>query len=172
MRINSFMLKSHSDDRSQVIDRFEYHPNPGGIMLPRSGNDLVLDRILLKANGSRRRWSYRWSASWSYTFWRPIAAGLPMSASAEMPAGLAGAAEPIIGGDAGAMADESGGAPDLATLPPTGDLVEIRPRYPVDHDHRPLRPRADDPGRKARPGSCGRSLVVVAGPPCVAVAVG
>jgi len=125
VRINSFTLKSHSDDWSQVIDRFEYRPDPGGIMLPRSGQDLVFDRILLKANGDRRRWSYRWSASWTYTFWRPTAPGFPMAANAGMPAGQAGVAEPILGGDAGAMTDELAGAPNPTEATEAGDLVAI-----------------------------------------------
>ena len=75
VRLDSFTLTSHSPDWSTEIDRFEYRPNPGNVMLPRAGQDMRLNRVLLKANGTPASWSYRWAANWTYTFWRPSAPG-------------------------------------------------------------------------------------------------
>lgn len=82
VRLDSLTISSHTADWSTVVDRFEYRPNPGGLMAPRSGHDVRLNRLLLKANGNASAWTYRWSASWTYTFWRPSAAALPFSAEA------------------------------------------------------------------------------------------
>lgn len=79
VRLDALTVTSHSADWSAEIDRLEYRPNPGGIMAPRSGQDLRLNGILLKANGNYSAWSYRWALSWSYTFWRPSAAAFPLS---------------------------------------------------------------------------------------------
>lgn len=76
IRVNSFSLRSY-DPSGTEIDRFEFVPDPGGIMQPGlttrggSGDDLRFDGLLLKAHGTRRRWRYRWRANWSYTYWRP-----------------------------------------------------------------------------------------------------
>jgi subtilisin family serine protease len=78
VRINGFNIRSFGP--TGEIDRFEYRANPGGIMLPGlapgggSGHDLRVEGVLLKANGNRRGWSYRWSANWGYTYWRPSSA--------------------------------------------------------------------------------------------------
>ncbi|MEN9933523.1 MAG: hypothetical protein RLZZ387_102 [Chloroflexota bacterium] len=80
VRLNGLAVLSHNDDWTAEIDRFEYQPNPGGIMAPRSGHDIRLSNILLKANGTASGWSYRWSMSWGYTFWRPSSAALPLGA--------------------------------------------------------------------------------------------
>jgi hypothetical protein len=80
VRLDSLTLTSHNPSWTAEIDRFEYRPNPGGIMLPRSGQDVRLNSILLKANGNILSWSYRWSLQWSYTFWRPAAPTFPLSA--------------------------------------------------------------------------------------------
>jgi thermitase len=75
-RINGFNIRSY-DPTGAEIDRFEYQPNPGGTMLPGlapgggSGQDVQVEGVLLKANGTRNKWSYRWSAHWGYTYWRP-----------------------------------------------------------------------------------------------------
>jgi hypothetical protein len=77
VRVNSFTLRSY-DPSGREIDRFEYRPNPGGVMapgLPGPGGDLRFDGILLQAHGNRSRYSYRWRANWSYTFWRPSRPG-------------------------------------------------------------------------------------------------
>lgn len=79
IRINSFTLRSFSPTGAE-IDRFECRPNPGGVMLPGlapgggSGHDLRFEGLLLKANGDRQSYSYRWSANWSHIYWRPSAA--------------------------------------------------------------------------------------------------
>ena len=76
VRINSFNIRSYAPDGS-LIDRFDYRANPGGVMLPGlgvnggSGHDLRVQDVLLKANGNRQKYSYRWRTNWSYTYWRP-----------------------------------------------------------------------------------------------------
>ncbi|MBW4632195.1 MAG: S8 family serine peptidase [Iphinoe sp. HA4291-MV1] len=81
VRLDSLNVTSHNDDWTAEIDRFEYRPNPGGIMEPFTGQDVLFNGILLKANGTESGWSYRWSLSWTYTFWRPNAPGVPLSAN-------------------------------------------------------------------------------------------
>lgn len=85
IRINSFLLRSWNSEGGE-IDRFEYIANPGGVMLPGlsptggSGHDLKFQGVLLKANGNRSSWSYRYTANWSYTYWRPSEATTSVSA--------------------------------------------------------------------------------------------
>jgi hypothetical protein len=81
VRLDALTVTSHSADWSAEIDRLEYRPNPGGTMAPRSGQDLRLNGVLLKANGNYSSWSYRWALNWSYTFWRPSAPGFPLGAT-------------------------------------------------------------------------------------------
>jgi hypothetical protein len=81
VRLDALTVTSHTADWSAEIDRLEYRPNPGGIMAPRSGQDVRLNGILLKANGNAAAWSYRWALNWSYTFWRPGAPAFPLSAA-------------------------------------------------------------------------------------------
>ena len=81
VRLDALTVTSHTADWSTEIDRLEYRPNPGGIMAPRSGQDVRHNGILLKANGNASAWSYRWSLNWSYTFWRPGAPAFPLSAA-------------------------------------------------------------------------------------------
>ena len=79
VRINGFNIRSYAPNGSE-IDRFECRPNPSGVMLPGlspgggSGQDFRVQGVLLKANGNRRSWSYRWRANWGYTYWRPSSA--------------------------------------------------------------------------------------------------
>ena len=80
VRLDGLTIASHSPDGSTQVDRFEYRPNPGNVLAPRSTQDVRFNRVLLKANGNQSSWSYRWSMNWSYTFWRPGAPGLPLSA--------------------------------------------------------------------------------------------
>lgn len=80
VRLDGLTIASYSPDWSTQVDRFEYRPNPGNVLAPRSTQDVRFNRILLKANGNQSSWSYRWSMNWSYTFWRPGAPGLPLSA--------------------------------------------------------------------------------------------
>jgi len=79
VRLDALTVTSHNPTWTAEIDRFEYRPNPGGVMAPRSGQDVRLNRILLKANGNQASWSYRWALSWSYTFWRPGAPVFPLA---------------------------------------------------------------------------------------------
>lgn len=80
VRLDGLTVTSHTSNWTAEIDRLEYRPTPGGLMAPRSGNDVRLNRILLKANGNQSSWSYRWGLAWSYTFWRPAAPGFPLAA--------------------------------------------------------------------------------------------
>ncbi len=80
VRLDTLRITSHSADGTSEVDRFEYQPNPGGIMAPRSSQDVRFNHILLKANGNESNWNYRWALNWSYTFWRPNASGFPQVA--------------------------------------------------------------------------------------------
>jgi thermitase len=80
VRLDSLTLTSHNPTWTAEVDRFEYRPNPGNVLAPRSGQDVRLRRILLKANGNQSSWSYRWALNWTYTFWRPTAPALPLAA--------------------------------------------------------------------------------------------
>jgi thermitase len=80
VRLDSLTLTSHNPSWTAEIDRFEYRPNPGNVLAPRSGQDVRLRRILLKANGNQSGWSYRWALNWTYTFWRPTGPALPLAA--------------------------------------------------------------------------------------------
>jgi thermitase len=79
VRVDSFTLTSHTADGANEIDRFEYRPNPGDVLLPRSNQEVRFNQLLLKANGTPDAWSYRWAASWTYTFWRPSTPGFPLN---------------------------------------------------------------------------------------------
>ena len=84
LRLDSLVATSHNPSWTTEIDRFEYRPNPGGIMAPRSTNEVRLNRILLKANGNQSSWSYRWALAWTYTYWRPGAPSFPLSAESAL----------------------------------------------------------------------------------------
>lgn len=71
VQINSILLRSFTADWATEVDRIECVPNPGGIMQPFTGQDIRVRNILLKANGNRSSWSYRWGISYNYTYWRP-----------------------------------------------------------------------------------------------------
>jgi len=81
VRLDSLSIASHTPDWSSVVDRFDFAASPGGVMAPRSSADVKLSNILLRANGTQSSYQYRWSASWSYTFWRPSAAAFPFDGS-------------------------------------------------------------------------------------------
>jgi thermitase len=104
VRLSSVTLRSLNPSGTE-IDRFEYRPSPGGTMLPRAGHGVNFPRILLRANGRRASWSYRYTINWSYTFWRPSTPGLPLSTMAE-PQGAAeeGITRELTGSDAGGEA--------------------------------------------------------------------
>lgn len=129
VRLDALTISSNSPTGTEV-DRFEYRPNPGNVLAPRTGQDVRFNRILLRANGTKAAWSYRWAINWGYTFWRPSAPGFPLAAMAPEAAGL-GAGTPGEGGHAeGAM---DGPAPTAATAeaeihaaePDGGDRVTI-----------------------------------------------
>lgn len=80
VRLDALTITSHSPDWSTEVDRLEYRPNPGGLMRPRSSDDVRLNNVLLRANGNQSSWSYRWNLAWSYTYWQPSAPGLPLDA--------------------------------------------------------------------------------------------
>jgi hypothetical protein len=82
VRLDSLTLTSHTPDWAGEVDRFEYRPNPGNVLAPRASQDVRLNRILLRANGTSASWSYRWHLGWTYTFWRPSAPGLPLAPDA------------------------------------------------------------------------------------------
>ena len=91
IRVNGVSIRSY-DPSGAEVDRFEFRPDPGGRMRPGlaagggSGDDLRFDGLLLRAHGTRRSWSYRWRANWSYTYWRPSSpATTPADATPETP---------------------------------------------------------------------------------------
>lgn len=79
VRLNGLTFRSHSPTGG-LLDQFVFQPNPGPVMQPRSGHDVRFRGLLLRANGNRSSWSYRWSANWGYTYWRPSAPVLPLGA--------------------------------------------------------------------------------------------
>jgi subtilisin family serine protease len=84
IRLDALTITSLNSTGTAEIDRLEYRPNPGGVMAPRSSNDVRLNKVLLKANGNFSGWSYRWAMSWSYTFWRPSSPGFPLSGESQL----------------------------------------------------------------------------------------
>ena len=113
VRVDSFTLRSLTPDGSQEIDRFEYRPAHGPVLLPRSGQDVRFDGVLLRANGTPASWSYRWASSWTYTFWRPSAPGFPLAADrVSLDAAMAG---PAGRGDGRTGGERSGSAADGGT---------------------------------------------------------
>jgi hypothetical protein len=78
IRLDSLTINSHGPGGA-VIDKLEYKATPGGVMAPRSDNDVRLNNVLLKANGTHTGgWSTSWSLGWGYTFWRPSAPVFPL----------------------------------------------------------------------------------------------
>jgi thermitase len=91
VRVDSFTLTSLTPDGSSEIDRFEYRPESGTVLAPRSGQDVRFNGLLLKANGTPSSYSYRWASSWTYTFWRPSTPTSPLTAgTADLDAAMAG----------------------------------------------------------------------------------
>jgi subtilisin family serine protease len=81
VRLNNLTFRSHSTSGA-MLDHFEYRPNPGVVMGPRSSHQVRFNRLLLPANGNQSRWSYRWTMNWGYTYWRPNRPVFPLSADA------------------------------------------------------------------------------------------
>lgn len=128
VRLNSLNVTSHSPDWSAEIGRLEYRPNPGGVMRPRSSDDVRLNNVLLRANGNANSWSYRWALNWTYTFWRPSAPGFPLSASdmlAEAEGRSASGRAARGAGDSPTVAQPmpGRGAPDGVVMTAAGDGV-------------------------------------------------
>jgi subtilisin family serine protease len=103
VRINGLTFTSFNPTRTAEIDRFVYQPNPGSVLAPRSGEDVRLNGILLKANGNQSAWNYQWGASWGYTFWRPSSPGFPLSPTEVDAQGgvTVNSAKTVTGGDSG-----------------------------------------------------------------------
>ncbi|SDC96719.1 Serine protease, subtilisin family [Geodermatophilus telluris] len=108
VRVDSFTLRSLTADGTSELDRFEYRPAPGNVLLPRSGHEVRFNQLLFKANGTPQAWSYRWAASWTYTYWRPTAPGFPLTTGTvsldEAMAGPQGRGEGQLQGEAGGSA--------------------------------------------------------------------
>ncbi|MGY1763655.1 S8 family serine peptidase [Geodermatophilus sp. SYSU D00779] len=120
VRVDSFALTSLTPDGSSEIDRFEYRPESGTVLLPRSGQDIRFTGLLLKAHGTSSSWSHRWASSWTYTFWRPSTPVFPLTVGTAGPDGAMvgphGSGEGRSGGESGgsAPATRTGGAPTVA----------------------------------------------------------
>jgi subtilisin family serine protease len=134
VRLNSVTLTSHNPNWTAEIDRFEYVYNvANGTMAPFSGQDVQLKKILLKANGNQSGWSYRWALSWSYTFWRPSAPGLPLSAAALSEAeGIQVSGKSAKGGDSKRTASESSPSHNAALMQGNGMNGEMGDEITVD----------------------------------------
>lgn len=79
VRLNNLTFRSWAPDGT-VRDEFVFTGNPGPVMLARSGHDASFANLLLRANGNASSWSYRTTLNYGYTFWRPNAPILPLSA--------------------------------------------------------------------------------------------
>jgi thermitase len=111
VRLDKLTLRSHAPDGT-VMDQLDVALNPGGTMAPRTGQDAVVQGLLLRGNGNSSSWSYRWTASWSYTFWRPGAPALPLTA--ETPAGAGSSDERKMEGSDEGGTSERTAAPQAA----------------------------------------------------------
>lgn len=81
VRLDGLTVTSHNKAGTAELDRWEYRPNPGTVLAPRSGEDVGFHHILLKGIGSQSEgWSYHWATNWTYTFWRPSAPSFPLVA--------------------------------------------------------------------------------------------
>lgn len=80
VRLNGLTFRSHTPTGG-LLDQFIFQPNPGPVLQPRSGHEVRFRNVLLRANGNQSSWSFRWSANWGYTYWRPSAPVLPLGAS-------------------------------------------------------------------------------------------
>jgi hypothetical protein len=117
------------------LDRFEYRPNPGNVLAPRTSQDVRCNKVLLKAVGNQSSWSFQWALNWSYTFWRPSAPGLPLAAPEEITQSggvRAEAGRPIKGSRSGgsqptggAEHSSSNGQPGLSYPSEAGDVVAV-----------------------------------------------
>ncbi len=124
VRVDSFTLRSLTADGTGEVDRFEYRPTTGDILLPRSGQEVRFNQLLLKANGTPQAWSHRWAASWTYTYWRPSAPGFPLNAgTVSLDEAMAG---PRGQGEGQAGEGSSGSAPATQDGVATADGEAVR----------------------------------------------
>jgi hypothetical protein len=133
VRVDSFTLTSLTPNGSREIDRFDYRPTHGPVLLPRSGEDVRFNGVLLRANGTSASWSYRWAASWTYTFWRPSAPGFPLNAGhISLDEAMAG---PAGKGDGQSLGEQSGGSAstpqDADALSGMNDAVRVTGRRTI-----------------------------------------
>lgn len=142
VRLDALTLTSHNPTWTAEIDRFEYRPNPGNVLAPRTSQDVSFNNILLRANGNHSSWSYRWALNWSYTFWRPSAPGFPLAAPAEADesAGVHVHTEPVKGSREGSGAAEArpGLSGHTAPLPAAGATTEAGDLITVDRHTRQI----------------------------------
>ena len=123
VRLNALTISSHSANWSTEVDRFEYRPNPGNVLAPRSGQDVRFNRVLLRANGTKSSYTYRWALNWGYTFWRPTGPGFPLGANIDI--STLGAGTPGESGHAEGGSDSASAmtvSTNAATMEPTADM--------------------------------------------------
>jgi subtilisin family serine protease len=128
VRLDGLTLTSHNPTWTSEIDRFEYRPNPGNVLAPRSGQDVRFNRILLKANGNQGSWSHRWALNWSYTFWRPNSPSFPFAADPALGSGPGTPGEPrqVRGSDEGRSPNgQSADAGTAEAAAAAGDTVTV-----------------------------------------------
>lgn len=131
IRLDRLAIVSHNPTWSAEVDRFDYVPNPGNVLAPRTSQDVRFNNVLLRANGTRASWSYRWSINWNYTYWRPGAPVFPLSSVEPdvlaLGAGTPGEAGHAEGGrDGASRRTAEAGSSDMATAAPAGgDSVVI-----------------------------------------------
>jgi thermitase len=117
VRLDALTFRSYNPTWTTEIDRFEYLPNPGSLLAPRTSQDVRLNHILLKANGNQSAWSFRWSANWSYTYWRPTGPSLPLEALDATQGGTRAEFEMLKGGQDGGAPESTEGPEVSATVP-------------------------------------------------------
>ncbi len=131
VRLDSLTMRSFTSNWATEIDRWEYRPQPGNVLRSRTGDDVRFRRILLKANGNRASYTYRWSLNWTYTFWRPTAPGFALGANADVLADAQAqqvTAPPVRG---------SGGTGAEAGAQPSDGPAEAYPTPVVANGHNP-----------------------------------
>jgi len=134
IRVDGLRVTSHNPTWTAEIDRFEYLPNPGNILAPYTTQDVKLNNILLKANGNQQSWSYRWAASWWYTYWRPAGPVLPLS-----PTDITKSAGARVEALAAQKGSKDGGTPtSVPSLHDTQKLSEVGDSLTVDRQTRSI----------------------------------
>ncbi len=135
VRLNNLIFRSHSPSGT-MLDRFEYRPDPGVVMQPRSSHQVRFNRLLLPANGNKSSWSYRWTMNWGYTYWRPSSPVFPLSTDAmaegDLPPeaiGTTASSDTVEGRSEGEEASEgartNGAVPQTYSAAVPGDLITV-----------------------------------------------